>query len=114
MKRGEVWYVDLGEPRGSEPGFRRPVVVVQDDVLIESRLSTVMVAPLTSNLRRALAAGNLRLDAKSSGLRQDSVVLVCQVMTVDKSLFEERPIGRLSKRQLQDLDSGLVLALGLS
>lgn len=114
MNRGEIWYVDLGEPKGSEPGFRRPVVIVQDDLLTESRLSTVMVAPVTSNLQRALAVGNVKLDGKSNGLRQPSVVLVCQVTTVDKSLFEESPVGTLSRRQLEELDAGLKLALSLT
>ncbi len=112
MKRGEIWYVDLGEPKGAAPGFRRPVVIVQDDLLNDSRLSTVMVAPVTSNLQRALALGNVKLVTKASGLKQVSVILVCQVMTVDKSLFDER-VGTLSKRQLQELDSGLRLVLSL-
>jgi mRNA interferase MazF len=112
MKRGEIWYVDLGEPKGSAPAFERPVVIVQDDLLTDSRLSTVMVAPITSNLQRALAVGNVRLDTKTSGLKKDSVILVCQVMTIDKSLFDKR-IGTLPKRQIQDLDSGLRLVLSL-
>lgn len=113
MKRGEIWWVDLGKPKGSAPGFRRPVVVVQDDLLTESRLATVMVAPLTSNLKRSAAAGNITLDTRASGLSQASVVLVCHVTTVDKSLFDER-VGTLSKRRLRDIDEGLALALGLS
>lgn len=113
MKRGEIWWVELGgEPKGSEPAFRRAVVIVQDDLLTESRLATVMVAPITSNLRRGVAVGNVELDAKKSGLSRPSVVLVCQVMTVDKSLFDTR-VGALSKRQLHELDEGLTLALGL-
>jgi mRNA interferase MazF len=114
MNRGEIWYVDLGEPKGSEPGFRRPVVIVQDDLLTHSRLSTVMIAPVTSNLQRALAAGSVTIDSRSSGLKQTSVVLVCQVMTVGKALFEEACVGTLSKRQLQELDAGLALALSLT
>lgn len=114
VNRGEVWYVDLGEPKGSEPGFRRPVVIVQEDLLTQSRLSSVMVAPVTSNLQRALALGNVKLDAKGTGLRRPSVVLVCQVTTVDKSLFEQSPVGSLSRRQLEELDAGLALALGLA
>lgn len=113
MKRGDIWWVDLGEPRHSAPPFRRPVVVVQDDLLTESQLATVMVAPITSNRRRALAVGNVELDGKKSGLSRPSVVLVCQVMTVDKSLFDEQ-VGTLSKRQLRELDEGLMLALGLA
>jgi mRNA interferase MazF len=114
MKRGEIWYVDLGEPKGSAPGFRRPVVIVQDDLLTDSRLSTVMIAAVTSNLKRGLALGNVGLDTKSSGLKYASVILVCQVMTVDKSLLDEERVGVLSKRQLKELDSGLTLALGLA
>jgi mRNA interferase MazF len=112
MKRGELWYLDLGEPKGSVPGFRRPVVIVQDDLLTDSLLSTVMIAPVTSNLQRALALGNVKLDSKSTGLKQPSVVLVCQLMTVDKSLFEAC-VGTLTKRQLQEMDAGLALALSL-
>jgi mRNA interferase MazF len=112
VKRGEIWWVDLGDPKGSAPGFRRPVVIVQDDLLTESRLGTVMVAPITSNLKRGAAAGNVTLDIKASGLSQPSVVLVCQVTTVDKSLFDER-VGTLSKRRIHDIDEGLTLALGL-
>ena len=73
-----------------------------------------MVAPVTSNQRRALALGNVKLDGKSIGLQQSSVVLVCQVTTVDKSLFEQSPVGTLSKRQLEELDAGLTLALSLT
>lgn len=113
MKRGDIWWVDLGEPKGSAPALRRPVVVVQDDLLTESRLATVMVAPITSNLRRAVAVGNVELDGKRSGLSRPSVILVCQIMTVDKLLFDEQ-VGALSKRQLHELDEGLMLALGFT
>ena len=112
MKRGEIWWVDLGEPLGAAPALRRPVVVVQDDLLTESRLHTVMVAPITSNLRRSVAMGNILLKARDSSLPRESVVLACQVMTIDKSLFEQR-VGVLSRRQLEALDDGLRLALGL-
>ena len=112
MRRGQVWWVDLGEPQGAQPGFRRPVLIVQDDLLTDSRLGTVMVAPVTSNLQRALAVGNVEVAAKQSGLPKTSVVLVCQVMTVDKSLFAEQA-GSLSRRVMSDVDQGLALALGL-
>lgn len=112
MKRGQVWWVDLADPVGSEPGLRRPVVIVQDDLLTDSRLGTVMVAPMTSNLQRALAVGNVEVSAKQSNLPRASVVLVCQVMTVDKALFEKQQ-GSLSRRVMADVDRGLALALGL-
>lgn len=112
VKRGQVWWADLGEPRGAQPGFRRPVVVVQDDLLTESRLATVMVVPVTSNLQRATAAGNVLLQPKETGLSVPSVALVCQVMTIDKAWFAE-PAGTLPPRAVKRLDSGLQLALGL-
>jgi mRNA interferase MazF len=112
MKRGQIWWVDLGEPRGSQPGFRRPVLIVQDDLLTDSLLGTVMVVPLTSNLQRGLAIGNVEITAKQSGLPKASVALVCQVMTVDKSLFVEQQ-GSLSRRTMTEVDQGLALVLGL-
>ncbi len=113
MKRGDVWWVDLGEPRGSQPAFRRPVLVVQDDLLTESALGTVMVAPLTSNLQRGVAIGNVEVSAKQSGLPRASVVLVCQVTTVDKVVFAGR-IGALSRHVMKEVDKGLTLALSLN
>lgn len=113
IARGEVWWADLAEPRGSEPGSRRPVLAVQDDLLTRSRLRTVMVVPLTSNVGRSRAAGNVLLSARDSGLTRDSVALVCQVMTVDKEFLTERA-GRLPRRVLQLVDDGLRLALGLA
>ena len=112
MKRGEIWWADLGDPRGAQPAFRRPVVVVQDDLLTESRLATVMVVPLTTNLKRAVAVGNVSLDAKDSGLAKPCVALVCQVMCIDKVWLDER-VRALPRRALRELDSGLSLALGL-
>jgi mRNA interferase MazF len=110
--RGEVWWADLAEPRGSEPGSRRPVVIVQDDLLTESKLHTVMVAPLTSNLLRAKAAGNVLVKPSASGLKRESVVLVCQVLTVDKELLTEC-IATLPRRVMRLVDDGLRLALDL-
>lgn len=112
MIRGEIWWVDLAEPRGSEPGSRRPVVIVQDDLLTESHLPTVMVAPLTTHLLRAKAIGNVLLKSSVSGLKRDSVVLVCQIMTVDKASLSECA-GRLPRRIMGLVDEGLRLALDL-
>jgi mRNA interferase MazF len=113
MKRGEIWWAELKAPRGREPAFRRPVLIVQDDLLTESRLATVMVVPLTSNLKRSVAVGNIELSAAASGLAKPSVALVCQVMTVDKDWLAERA-GSLPRRTMRDVDKGLKLALGLS
>jgi len=112
MKRGQVWWVDLSEPRGSEPGGRQPVLIVQDDPLTASRLATVMVVPLTTNLKRAAAIGNVRLGAIETGLPKESVALVCQVLTLDKDLLDAA-VGSLSRRAMQAIDAGLRLALDL-
>lgn len=112
VKRGELWWADLGEPRGSAPASRRPVLVVQDDLLNGSRLSTVMIVPLTSNLRRGRAIGNVLLGEGETGLDRDSVALVCQVMTIDETFLDER-IGTLSSRARRQVDRGLAIALGL-
>lgn len=112
MRRGEIWWVSLREPRGSESGYRRPLVVVQSDDFTESRIQTVIGAVVTSNTRLALAPGNLLLRKKGSGLSRDSVVNVSQLVTVDKSFLTER-IGRLSSPQLQQLNEGLRLVLEL-
>ncbi|MCM2270838.1 MAG: type II toxin-antitoxin system PemK/MazF family toxin [Thermoanaerobaculia bacterium] len=110
--RGEVWWADLGEPAGSEPGYRHPVVVVQEDELNRSRLSTTVVALLTSNLRRADAAGNVLCPARLTGLPKDSVVNVSQLATVDKTALIER-VGALPPRLLRTVDDGLRLVLAL-
>lgn len=112
MRRGEIWWADLAEPRGSEPYDRRPVLIVQDDHLTASALSTVMVVPLTTNLRRAEAIGNVPLARRDSGLKKDSVALVCQVMTLDKT-FLDALVRRLPARLMRSVDQGLQLALSL-
>ncbi len=112
VKRGEVWWADLGEPRGSEPGLRRPVLIVQDDLLNASALRTVMVVPLTSNTVRARAIGNVLLSRQETGLDRESVALVCQVMTLDEDFLDER-IATLSSRVRARLDRGLEIVLGL-
>jgi len=112
MKRGEIWWADLAEPRGSETGDRRPVLIVQDDHLTVSALSTVMVVPLTTNLRRAEAIGNVSLARSETGLARESVALVCQVMTLDKT-FLDAPVRRLPARLMRSIDVGLRLALSL-
>jgi mRNA interferase MazF len=113
IRRGEIRWVDLGEPRGSEPGYRRPSVVVQADPFNKSRISTVVVVVLTSNLDLARAPGNILLPKSATGLPKDSVANVSQVMTVDRSDLDDSATARLSKPFLDDLDDGLRLVLAL-
>ena len=112
MRRGEVWWANLPGPRGSEAGFRRPVVVVQSDAFNRSRLNTVMVVPLTSNARLAGAPGNVLLPARETGLPRSSVVNPAQVLALDKRFFETR-VRALSAARIATVDDGLRLALDL-
>jgi mRNA interferase MazF len=112
VERGQVWWADLGEPSGSEPGFRRPILVVQDDGFNRSRLRTVIAVVLTSNLRLVDAPGNVLIPAKSSGLPKDSIANVSQVITVDRDFLTESA-GRVRGPLLKDVDTGLRLILGL-
>ena len=111
ISQGEVWWADLPEPSGSEPGFRRPVVVVQGDAFNRSRIATVVCAPLTSNLRWAEAPGNVLLASKTTGLPKDSVANVSQLVTLDKSSLTER-MGKLSKAKLELVLFGIDVMLG--
>jgi mRNA interferase MazF len=112
MRRGEVWWADLPPPAGSGPGFRRPVLVVQSNPFNDSRIQTVVVAVLTSNVALAAAPGNVALTPRQSGLPRVSVVNVSQVMTLDRELLTER-VSRLGHDKLASVDAGLRLVLGL-
>ncbi len=109
ISQGEIWWADLPAPTGSGPGFRRPVAVVQGDALNQSRISTVVCVP--SNLKWALAPGNVSLSARLTGLPKDSVANVSQVISLDKSLLTER-VGKLPRPKLELLFSGIDLVLG--
>jgi mRNA interferase MazF len=112
IERGQIWWADLGEPPGSEPGFRRPILVVQSDAFNRSRLRTVVAVVLTSNLRLVEAPGNVLVPAKTSGLPKDSVVNVSQIITVDRDFLSE-PAGRIRGPLLKDVENGLRLVLAL-
>ena len=112
MRRGEVWWADLPEPLGSEPGHRRPVVIVQHDRLNASELRTVMIVPCTTNLRRGLDGDNLVLAKRATGLPHDSVALLAQVTTINRFSLEDR-IGSLKASWIEDLNSRLLRTLGL-
>jgi len=111
ISQGEIWWADLPAPTGSGPEFRRPVAVVQGDALNQSRISTVVCVPLTSNLKWALAPGNVSLSARFTGLPRDSVANVSQVISLDKSLLTER-VSKLPRPKLELLFSGMDLILG--
>jgi mRNA interferase MazF len=112
MRRGTLWWIDLPEEVGAGPAFRRPGVIVQADAFNRSRIATVVVALLTSNLKLADAPGNVIVRARESGLSRDSVVNISQLYTVDKSMLAER-CGHLSGRTMRTVDAGLRLVLEL-
>ncbi len=114
--RGEVWWVDLtDEPRGSEPGFRRPVVVVQDDFFNRSALPTILVVAVTRNLALAQLPGNVLLPRAEAALKHDCVANVTQLITVERRFFAVpgRPLGKLSRPTMASIDQGLALVLAL-
>jgi mRNA interferase MazF len=111
VEQGEIWWADLPPPAGSSPGFRRPVVIVQGDALNRSRLATVVCVPLTSNVKWALAPGNVLLASRVTGLPKDSVANVSQIIALDKDLLTER-VGKLPRSKLELILSGIDIALG--
>jgi mRNA interferase MazF len=111
IAQGETWWADLGEPLGSGSGFRRPVVIVQGDALNRSRIATVVCVPLTSNLKWALAPGNVRLAARHTGLTKDSVANVSQIVSLDKNVLTER-VGKLPQSKVYLILSGIDVVLG--
>jgi mRNA interferase MazF len=111
ISQGEIWWADLPAPAGSAPGYRRPVVVVQCDTFNQSRIGTVVCVPLTSNLKWADAPGNVALPARATGLPQDSVANVSQVVAVDRGSLTECA-GKLSRAKLDLILGGIDLVLG--
>lgn len=109
--QGEIWWADLGEPSGSAPGWRRPVIVVQCDALNESRIATTVCVPLTSNLKWADAPGNVLLRPAETGLDRVSVANASSLQTLDKTCLVER-VGRLSRRKLDLVFGGIDAILG--
>jgi mRNA interferase MazF len=112
VRRGEVWWADLGEPRYSEPGYRRPVLIIQANNFNASRIQTVVVAALTTNLALARSPGNVLLPAECAGLARESVVNVSQLFTVDRRFLTDY-IGTLPAWLQRSVDDGLRRVLQL-
>lgn len=111
VAQGDIFWASLPDPVGSGPGFTRPVVVVQGDALNASRLPTVVVVPLTTNLRWSSAPGNVLLESRRTGLPSDSVANVSQIVAVDRSPFSEH-VGRVPTSQLELILAGIDVVLG--
>ena len=112
IQRGEIWWADLPEPAGSEPGYRRPVLVIQSDEFNRSRIATAIVVIITSNLKLVRAPGNVLLPQKATGLSKDSVANISQVLTVDKRFLTEK-ISDLPVYLLEQVEVGLRLVMDL-
>jgi len=112
MTRGEIWWADFGLPFGSEPGFRRPVLIIQDDAFNRSRISTIIIVPLTTNLDLESAPGNVFIGTKESGLSRDSVLVVTQVAALDRQRLIGRA-GKIGRESLDAVEIGLKMALGI-
>jgi mRNA interferase MazF len=110
INQGDIYWIDLDEPEGGEPGYKHPHVIVQNNLFNHSKIRTVLVCPLTSNLKRASAPGNVLLEKKESNLPKQSVVNVSQVFTVDKERLEEY-VGTLSPIRVIEILSGIKLVL---
>jgi mRNA interferase MazF len=106
MYRGEIWWADLPQPIASEPGYRRPVLIIQDDTFSQSRVNTVIVVVITANIRLKEAPGNVLIPHQASGLAKDSVANVSQIITIDKTFLTER-VGALPDALQTQVDEGL-------
>lgn len=111
VAQGEIWWAELGQPAGSEPGFRRPVLVVQGDAFNRSDIATIVCVAITSNLKWANAPGNVRLSVRDTGLPKPSVANVSQIVTLDREVLTER-CGRLAARKLELIFAGIDVVTG--
>ncbi len=110
LKQGDIFWIDFGEPKGSAPGYRHPCVIIQNNVFNESKIASVVVCALTSNLKRIRAPGNVLIRKGEGNLTKDSVVNISQIATVDKTDLVEK-IGSLSKLKIADIIDGVKLLI---
>jgi len=113
MIRGELWWAEFGIPYGSEIGYSRPVLIVQDDSFNESRIKTVVILPLTTNLRLLEAPGNVLLKKRESKLQNDSVIIIAQLYAIDRNRFKER-ISKIPREIMEQVETGMKLVLGIN
>ena len=112
IERGEIWWAELQEPAGSGPGYKRPLVVIQSNDFNKSRINTIIAVVLTTNMKLVDSPGNVMLPKKMTGLPQDSVANVSQIITVDRYYLSDR-IGILPAGTMRRIDDGLRLVLSL-
>jgi mRNA interferase MazF len=112
MMRGDIWWADFGIPFGSEPGFIRPVIVIQADSFNKSKINTSIVIPLSTNLNLEFAPGNVLIDKDSINLPKDSVAVVSQISVIDKDRLKEKS-SKLDYNAMKEIERGIMLVLGI-
>ena len=112
MTRGELWWADFGVPFSSEPGYKRPVIIIQNDFFNSSNINTIIVLPLTTNMILADAPGNIKLSKNESKLKRDSVITVSQIEVIDRQRLIEK-ISKMDKTILKKIENSIMLVLGM-
>ncbi|MDR2029336.1 MAG: type II toxin-antitoxin system PemK/MazF family toxin [Treponema sp.] len=112
MTRGEIWWADYGIPYGSEPGYRRPVIIIQNDFFNNSKINTTIVVPLSTNLLLADVPGNIFINKQDSKLTKDSVILVSQTGVIDKERLKEK-VSKISREIIEKIENNMMFILGI-
>jgi len=112
MRRGELWWADFGLPFGSEPGYKRPVLVIQNDLFNKSKINTAIVIPLTTNLLLAEAPGNILVTKNESKLKKDSVLVISQIKAIDRERLIEK-ITAVDTDILKKVEDSIMFVLGI-
>jgi len=113
MTRGELWWADFGIPFGSEPGYKRPVLIIQNDFFNRSRINTTIVIPLTTNLILADAPGNILITKNQSKLKRDSVITISQIEVIDRQRLIEK-ITRIDRTIIEKIENNMMFVLGIN
>ncbi|CCE74729.1 type II toxin-antitoxin system PemK/MazF family toxin [Clavibacter nebraskensis] len=113
ISRGDVVWVDVGAPRGSEPAKIRPALVIQDDWINESGVATIVIIPFTSQVRLQVFPGNVFIPAAASGLGKDSVAVVPQIGPVSREFIEPYPVGHLPGYLMAEVSAAVRLLLAV-
>jgi mRNA interferase MazF len=112
MTRGEIWWADYGIPYGSKPGYRRPVIIIQNDFFNNSKINTTIIVPLSTNLLLADVPGNIFIDKKTSKLTKDSVILISQIGVIDKGRLQEK-VSSIDREAMEKIENGIMFILGV-
>jgi mRNA interferase MazF len=112
MTRGELWWADLGVPFGSEPGYRRPVLIIQNDFFNQSKIHTTIILPLSTNMLLAEAPGNVFISKDDSQLSKDSVIALSQMHVIDRQRLVEK-ISKINRSLFRDIENNLLFVLGI-